>query len=76
MKQSNITLILTSTIDPRGTHFLKRNKVEDRLNDYKKSFSFWCNRKEIDKIIFIENSGFDLSYFNNYAKNCCRFIGK
>ena len=69
MKQSNITLILTSTIDPRGTHFLKRNKVEDRLNDYKKSFSFWCNRKEINKIIFIENSGFDLSYFNNYAKN-------
>ena len=68
MKQSNITLILTSTIDPRGTHFLKRNKVEDRLNDYKKSFNFWCNRNEIKKIIFVENSGFDLSYFNDHAE--------
>ena len=68
MKDTNLTLILTATIDPRGMLFLKRNNVNDRLDDYKKSFSFWCNREEINKIIFIENSGYDLDYFKDYAE--------
>ena len=68
MNNNKLTLILTATIDPRGMHFLKRNNVNDRLNDYKKSFSFWCNRKDLKNIIFIENSGYDLDYFKNYAE--------
>ena len=68
MDNNKLTLILTATIDPRGMHFLKRNNVNDRLNDYKKSFSFWCNRKDLKNIIFIENSGYDLDYFKNYAE--------
>ena len=68
MDNNKLTLILTATIDPRGMHFLKRNNVNDRLNDYKKSFSFWCNRKDLKNIIFIENSGYDLDYFKKYAE--------
>jgi hypothetical protein len=30
------------------------------LQDYKKSFNFWISNSNIKKIIFIENSGYDL----------------
>ena len=37
MNNSEPCLILTATIDPKGMTHLVRNKIEDRLNDYKKS---------------------------------------
>ena len=68
MNNKNLTLILTATIDPKGMPFLERNNVNDRLDDYKKSFNFWCNRKDLKNIIFIENSGSNLEYFKNYSE--------
>jgi len=68
MKRLNFSLILTCAIDPKGMPNLIRNNIEDRLNDYKKSFNFWSTNKEIDKIIFIENSGYDLGYFKKKAQ--------
>ena len=35
----------------------------------KKSLNFWINNKSVNKIIFIENSGSDVSYFRNLAKS-------
>ena len=38
----------------------------------KKSFNFWANHfcyLNINKIIFIENSNYDIDYFKNFAKN-------
>ena len=64
MKNFDFCIILTCTINPVGMPDLVRNNPEIRLQDYKKSFNFWINNNFVDKIILIENSNFDLSYFN------------
>lgn len=69
MHLNNFSLILTATIDPKGMSYTVRTNVEDRLNDYKRSFNFWIKQDKIKKIIFIENSGYDISYFNKLSKN-------
>ena len=69
MKNFNFALILTCTIDPGNMPNLVRKNIETRLNDYKKSLNFWINNKDVNKIIFIENSGSDLSYFRNLVKS-------
>jgi len=69
MKNFNFALILTCTIDPGNMPNLVRKNIETRLNDYKKSLNFWINNKDVNKIIFIENSGSDVSYFRNLAKS-------
>ena len=69
MKNFNFALILTCTIDPGNMPNLVRKNIETRLNDYKKSLNFWINNKDVNKIILIENSGSDLSYFRNLVKS-------
>jgi hypothetical protein len=68
MYLDNLSLILTATIDPKGMSYTVRANIEDRLNDYKKSFNFWINQDKVKKIIFIENSGYDISYFKELSK--------
>ncbi len=65
----NLALILTACIEPKNIPFLERKSVSERLSDYKKSFNFWCKNNNIKKIIFIENSGYNLEYFKNLSKN-------
>tara|TARA_B110000008_G_C16931750_1_gene548971 strand:+ start:115 stop:861 length:747 start_codon:yes stop_codon:yes gene_type:complete len=69
MKNFNFAIILTSTINPGDMPNVVRNDIKTRLNDYKKSFNFWINQKSVNKIIFIENSGFDLTFFRTLAKS-------
>ena len=69
MKNFDFALILTCTIDPGNMPNLVRKNIETRLNDYKKSLNFWIKNKDVNKIIFIENSGSDVSYFRNLAKS-------
>ena len=64
----NFSIILTACIRPINIPFLERTSEVDRLNDYKTSFNKWCQNKLIERIIFIENSGYDLSYFHEKAK--------
>ena len=61
-------IIITATVDPKGMVFTERNSPEDRLNDYKKAFKIFCNQQEVSNIIFIENSGYSLDYFENEKK--------
>ena len=68
MKIFNFCIILTCTINPIEMPDLVRNNPKIRLQDYKKSFNFWINNNFVDKIILIENSNFDLSYFREIAK--------
>ena len=63
----DFSLILTATINPGDMPDLVRKDVEVRLNDYKKSFEFWIKKTNIKKIIFIENSNYDLIFFHNLA---------
>ena len=61
--------MLTACIKPINIPYLERVSEIDRLNDYKETFNKWCNNKLVDKIIFVENSGYDLSFFKNKAKD-------
>jgi len=69
MNKFDFALILTCTINPVDIPNLVRIDPKIRFDDYKKSFNFWANHPKINKIIFIENSNYDISYFKNYAKN-------
>ena len=68
-KNFNLSIILTACIKPINIPFLKRTSEIDRLNDYKKAFIKWCKNELVDKIIFIENSGYNLNFFNEESKN-------
>ena len=68
MKNFDFCIILTCTINPIEMPDLARNNPKIRLQDYKKSFNFWINNNFVNKIILIENSNFDLSYFREVAK--------
>ena len=63
MNNLDFCLILTATINPGEMPNLVRKDVSTRLQDYKKSFNFWLNQKNISKIIFVENSNYDLKEF-------------
>ncbi len=67
MQKLDFCLILTATINPGDMPDLIRKDLNIRLEDYKKSFKFWLEKSNIKKIIFIENSNYDLSFFKNLA---------
>ena len=69
MQKIDFCLILTATIDPGDMPDLVRNDANTRFEDYKKSFNFWIKKESIKKIIFIENSNYDLTFFHNLAKS-------
>lgn len=58
-------LLLTATIKPRPDQpQLKLINVEERLKDYELAMEFYSRQLEmgaLDKIIFVDNSGYDLS---------------
>ena len=67
MKNFDFSIILTCTVNPIQMPNLVRSNPEIRFQDYKKSFNFWVNNAFVNKIILLENSNFDLSYFNEVA---------
>ncbi|MDB3903508.1 hypothetical protein N9297_01995 [Candidatus Pelagibacter sp.] len=69
MKNFDFSIILTCTVNPIQMPNLVRSNPEIRFQDYKKSFNFWVNNAFVNKIILLENSNFDLSYFNEVAKD-------
>ncbi len=69
MHKIDFCLILTATINPGDMPDLIRKDIDTRLNDYKKSFKFWLNNHNIKKLIFVENSNYDLSFFHKLAKD-------
>ena len=69
MKSFDFSIILTCTVNPIQMPNLVRSNPEIRFQDYKKSFNFWVNNAFVNKIILLENSNFDLSYFNEVAKD-------
>lgn len=68
IKKIDLSLIITACIKPINIPYLERTSEIVRLNDYKISFKKWLDNNFINKIIFIENSGYDLEYFREEAK--------
>jgi hypothetical protein len=64
MNVTDNILLLTATIKPpAGVPELQRTDPLERMNDYVSALRFYCNIHDtlISRIVFIENSGFDLS---------------
>lgn len=62
-------LVLTGTIDPQGMIGTKLVDPLERERDYLSSFHKWVKYSDFMRIIFCENSGFDLSKFAEIPTN-------
>jgi uncharacterized protein YajQ (UPF0234 family) len=67
MTNNEISIILTCTVDVNGVEQMARVDLKSRLEDYKISLASWLNNPDVNNIIFIENSGFDLSEFKEIS---------
>ena len=57
-----ICLLLTATVVPQySSNHLKRREPQLRLNDYIKSLNLWISKGPFTRIVFCENSGYDLT---------------
>jgi hypothetical protein len=68
MDRANNTLLLTATVKPPvGIPELQRTDPTERMNDYVRALRFYCKAPETDipRIVFIENSGSDLSQLHD-----------
>ena len=72
---NSFALLLTATIDIKGMPRATPTVPEQRQEDYLKSLKYYvCNHPQINKIVFVENSGWPLEYlkqaveYNPYNK--------
>lgn len=63
-----VCVVLTSTIDPRGIAFMERDDPNQRLSDYKCALSKWLAKPEVTAIVFVENSGYQLTQLEDLVK--------
>jgi hypothetical protein len=65
----NQSLIISSTVNIKKN---KNKKISDpklRLKQYKSSLKKWLSNQDVfQKIVWVENSDFDLSYLSDYSK--------
>jgi hypothetical protein len=57
-------LLLTGTIDVRDVAFIERCEPAERQRDYEAALARWLAEPFVSRIIFCENSGFDLRRFS------------
>ncbi len=61
-------LILTATVQVKhDMAFVARRDTATRLDDYKGAFTRWVQTAGFPLIVYVENSGYDLSEFRNIA---------
>lgn len=59
------SVLLTATIKPQeNIPFLSLKNEKIRLNQYLESIVFWLSRREVNNIIFCDNSNFDFNFDN------------
>jgi hypothetical protein len=64
-------LVMTATIRPAANAQVKRSSPQVRLEDYKRGLRFWLSypHPAAERILFLENSGADLSELRAIAEN-------
>jgi hypothetical protein len=67
-RQKNVCLVLHATVDPRGVVFVKRDDPLKRFEDYRQALRKWITRDDFDKLVFVENSGYDISELRAIAE--------
>jgi hypothetical protein len=58
-RSRKVCLLLTATVDPSGVT-LERSDPRARFNDYRWALERWARHPGIDRLIFVENSGYDI----------------
>lgn len=53
--------MLHATVDVRGVALVKRDDPRERFADYRQALKRWVTRDDFDKLVFVENSGYDIS---------------
>ncbi len=66
--KANIVIFLTSAIDVNGITYSKVNDMEERYNEYRSSLMCWVEEPAVDKIVFCDNSNFNLSEIQKDVK--------
>lgn len=63
-------LVMTATVAPPAKAQVKRSSPQVRLEDYKRALRFWLSYRHAaaDRILFLENSGSDLSELRAIAE--------
>ncbi|MGD0154953.1 MAG: hypothetical protein ABSB50_02560 [Terracidiphilus sp.] len=64
-------LVMTATVTPAANAQVKRSSPRVRLEDYKRALRFWLGyaHAAAERILFLENSGADLSPLRGIAEN-------
>jgi hypothetical protein len=67
---NNLILVLTSTVSPARGANVRRSDADLRREDYIAALTFWLNLEDprLNRIVFIENSGADLSGFEDLVR--------
>ena len=70
-KEPSYLLVMTATIQPAANAGVKRADPRVRLEDYKQSLRYWLAYRHAvaDRILFLENSGADLSELEAIARD-------
>ena len=58
---------MTASVNPRGMSGLSVNDVAEREGQYLGTLQFYLRNESISAIVFIENSGHDLTAFRSLA---------
>ena len=63
-------LVLTATVTPSAGVQVQRNDPVTRREDYKRGFRFWLKNADprINRVLFLENSGEDLTYLRKIVE--------
>lgn len=61
-------VLLTATIDTRDMTFVHRSDISLRLSDYRQSLKQWLKNKDTPKLIFCENSGYELAELVEFCR--------
>ena len=62
---AGLPLLLTGTVHVRDIPFTARADPELRLQDYRAAMQQWLRNRSVSRVVFCENSGFDLDSFSD-----------
>ena len=63
MREGSFPLLMTASVNPRGMAGLSVNDIAEREGQYLGTLQFYLRNDAIAEIVFIENSGHDLTAF-------------
>lgn len=66
---ANFCMLLTSCIDVGKMPDVRRIDLDIRLGDYRAALLFYLNQTSISKIVYCDNSGYDLSVLKSLIKD-------